>query len=158
MKMAGLLMTLMKFLTRSTAAFFGTPVTVPSSNTPRNRSPPKRFRKEQTLSYTSCSIPFPQRLNSTATVSPTARIDSNVAEVICSSSDLSVFLLSYPDFSISFPLYHAAADGCSQTFEAEAGHAALRSSGVFLTFKRSMPVKKSFLGSENSEKAWELIR
>ena len=39
------------------------------------RSPPKRFKNEQTVSYTSFSTPFPQRLNSTAMVSPISNID-----------------------------------------------------------------------------------
>ena len=71
-----MLIHLIKFLIMSDAAFSGSPTTVPSSSTPINRSPPNRFRKEQILSYTSFPIPLPQRLNSTATFSPTVSIDS----------------------------------------------------------------------------------
>lgn len=46
----GLLITFIKFFTISEAAFSGTPNTVPSSNTPKKRSPPNRFKKEHTVS------------------------------------------------------------------------------------------------------------
>lgn len=68
-------MQLIKFFTISGAAFSGTPHTVPSSSTPIKRSPPKRFKNEQTDSYTSFSILFPHRLNSTAMVSPISNMD-----------------------------------------------------------------------------------